>query len=103
MFYHAEISDPRPNGGTVVKVGFGEPAQNDQIVVDATAAIQALELPGGESVYINGPASLPAAVAIGHVLTHLYGAVWVFDPKMASYVCCVSHSPTTKVGAVEPL
>ena len=99
--YTAELSDRRSNGGVVVKIGFGEPAQNDRIVVDAIAAIQALGLEGGPAVYLNGPASLPAAVAITHEVAHMFAAVWVFDPKMAAYVCAVSHGAAT-VGDVEP-
>jgi len=84
----------------VLKLAFGEAAQNDEIVKDAVAAVRALELNGGKAVALNGPASLPVAVALAHELCHIFGSVLVFDPKMAAYVCAVSHDPGRKVGDV---
>ena len=75
----------------LLKLAFGEPAQNDEIVRDAVAALEDLNLQGGETVLLNGPASLPAACAIAHGVCHLYKEVAVFDPKMGSYVVAVSH------------
>ncbi|MDO8512190.1 MAG: CRISPR-associated protein Csx3 [bacterium] len=86
---------------TTLKIGFGSPAQNDQIVKDAVAAVKALGLTGGKLVKLNGPASLPVAVAIGHEVAHLFGAVAVFDPKLGNkYVVVVSHDPDFAVGSV---
>lgn len=81
---------------------FGEPAQNDRIVKDAVSALEVRELEGGELVLLNGPASLPVAIAIGHAVAHLFGAVACFDPKMAGYVVSVSHDPERSVGTVIP-
>lgn len=77
--------------GVLLRLSFGTPAQNDQIVRDAVAALDELKLAGGATVLLNGPASLPVACALGHKLAHLYGEVAVFDPKIASYVVAVSH------------
>lgn len=86
----------------VLKIGFGSPAQNNQIVVDAEARldemVEAGELVGGDVLRINGPASLPVAMVIAHAVCHLYGAVACFDPKLAKYVVVISHSPPYIVG-----
>lgn len=88
--------------GDVLKVGFGEPAQNDQIVRDVVTRLGELtasgELSGGPMIKINGPASLPVAVAIAHAVAHLYEVVAVFDPKLNKYVVSVSHSLNHKPG-----
>lgn len=88
--------------GDVLKVGFGDPAQNDLIVRDAVARIEAMkssgELPGGAMLKINGPASLPVAVAIAHGVLHIYETVAVFDPKLGKYVVAVCHSDAYKPG-----
>lgn len=88
--------------GEVLRVGFGEPAQNDQIVRDAVARLDEMvatkKLMGGSLVKINGPASLPVAVAIAHGVAHLYETVAVFDPKLGKYVVSVSHGDTYKPG-----
>lgn len=84
--------------GNVLRVGFGSPASNDVIVKDAVAALKDLGLSGGPILKINGPASLPVAVALAHGVTHLYGAVAVFDPKLSRYVVSVSHNPDYAVG-----
>jgi CRISPR-associated protein Csx3 len=88
--------------GNVLKVGFGSPAQNDQIVKDAEARLDEMigtgELAGGEIIKVNGPASLPVAMVLTHKLAHRYGTVACFDPKIGKYVVAVTHNPTTKVG-----
>ena len=84
--------------GDILKVGFGEPAQNDQLVRDAQKAIKALDLKGGRLVKINGPASLPVAVVISHELGHLYETVAVFDPKLGKYVVSVTHGTDYSLG-----
>lgn len=83
---------------TTLKIGFGSPAQNDQIVKDAVAGVKALNLQGGEVVRLNGPASLPVAIAIGHEVAHLFKAVACFDPKLGKYVVAVSHGAEYTVG-----
>jgi CRISPR-associated protein Csx3 len=82
----------------VLRVGFGDPASNDQIVRDAVQGIADLGLKGGPILKINGPASLPVAVALAHAVTHLYGAVAVWDPKLGKYVVSVSHNPDFSIG-----
>ena len=85
----------------VLRVGFGEPAQNDQIVKDAEARldemVEADEF-GGEVIRVNGPASLPVAMVICHKLAHRYGVVACFDPKLSKYVVAISHNPSYAVG-----
>ena len=88
--------------GNVLKLSFGAPAQNDQIVRDVVARLAEMEaageLSGGGVIKLNGPASLPVAVAIAHGVAHRFGAVACFDPKLAKYVVAISHDPTHKVG-----
>ena len=88
--------------GDTLKIGFGEPAQNDQIVRDVVARLaemeQAGELDGGGVVKLNGPASLPVAVAIVHGVLHKFSAVGVFDPKLNKYVVAATHDPAYAVG-----
>lgn len=83
---------------TVLTLSFGAPAQNDQIVRDAIAALRSCGLQGGKVVKLNGPASLPVAIAIAHEVGHLFGAVAAFDPKLGKYVVAVSHDPEFSVG-----
>lgn len=88
--------------GAVLKVGFGEPAQNDQIVKDAVERLDEMvkskELAGGQVLKINGPASLPVAIAIAHAVAHLYEVIGVFDPKIGKYVVAVSHGSKHQPG-----
>ena len=83
---------------STMKIGFGSPAQNDQIVKDAVAGVKALNLQGGKVIRLNGPASLPVAIAIGHEVSHLFEAVACFDPKLGKYVVAVSHGTEFTVG-----
>lgn len=86
----------------LLKLSFGAPAQNDTIVCDAVAEMQKLKQEHGPLVLLNGPASLPVAVAIAHAIAHQFGAVGVFDPKMNGYVVAVSHDPKRPIGSVIP-
>jgi len=83
--------------GEVLKIGFGEAAQNDQIVRDAAARLAEMsnsgELSGGRLIKINGPASVLVACVF-----HLYGAVGVFDPKLGKYVIAITHNPEYNLG-----
>lgn len=85
---------------TLFTVGFGEPATNQEIVVDAAKGVDdaLTSFGGGRLALVTGPASLPAAVAIGHKLVHRFGAVACFDPKLGGFVVAVSHDPEFKVG-----
>jgi len=85
-----------------IKVSFGTPAQNDQIVKDASERlnemIKAGELPGGDLIKVTGPASLPVAMVIAHALGHIYGAVACFDPKINKYVVSIAHGGKYQIG-----
>jgi CRISPR-associated protein Csx3 len=88
--------------GEVLKIGFGEPAQNDQIVRDTATRLDEMtakgELKGGTLLKINGPASLPIAFVLAHKVAHIYGAVGIFDPKLGKYVISITHNPAYKLG-----
>ena len=87
--------------GNVLMVNFGEPAQNDQIVRDAATRLaeMASELTGGTLLKINGPASIPVAFVLAHKLSHLYGAIAIYDPKLGGkYVVSITHNPVYKLG-----
>lgn len=88
--------------GNVLRVGFADPAQNDQIVRDAVARLDEMvkdgTLTGGPVIRVNGPASLPVAMAIAHAIGHLYEVVACFDPKLAKYVVSVSHGTAYRPG-----
>lgn len=85
-----------------LKIGFGSPAQNDQIVRDAEARLDEMaksgEIAGGEVIRVNGPASLPVAMVLAHKLAHLYQAVACFDPKLSKYVVAIAHGGKHAVG-----
>lgn len=88
----------------VLNLSFGDPAQNDQIVKDVVARLNEMdksgELSGGGVILLNGPASLPVAVAIAHAVAHRFAAVAVFDPKLNGYVVSVTHDPAYKLGSI---
>jgi CRISPR-associated protein Csx3 len=93
------ITAQQVNTATVIQVSFGTtPAQNPEIVRAAQTALESLGELGGKLALINGPASLPAALVIGHALAHRFGAVAVFDPKLGSYVVAISHDPGFPLG-----
>lgn len=87
---------------TVLRIAFGSPADNSQIVRDAEKRLEELrsagELKGGPLLKINGPASLPVMTVITHKVAHLYGAVAIFDPKLAKYVVSITHDPQYRLG-----
>ena len=91
----------RDNEG-ILHVGFGKPSDNDQIVKDTVARLDEMmetgELGHGGLLKVNGPASLPVAMVLGHKLSHLFKAVACFDPKLDKYVVVISHSPEYSVG-----
>ena len=82
-----------------LKIGFGDPAGNDEIVKDAKTAVEAVSQDiMGKTVLLNGPASLPVAVVLAHALVHICPAVAVFDPKLGKYVVAVTHTSDYQVG-----
>ncbi|MFM7369114.1 MAG: CRISPR-associated protein Csx3 [Sphaerospermopsis kisseleviana] len=86
----------------ILRIKFGEPAQNDQIVKDAATRLEEMaqsgELAGGQLLKINGPVSIPVAFVLAHKLAHIYGAIGFYDPKLAKYVICITHNPAYKLG-----
>ena len=86
----------------ILKVGFGdEVAGNDKIVPEAIAKAEAFKASvAGSLLKINGPASLPVAVALGHIFAHVVPAIACFDPKLNGYVVCISHSPDFVPGQI---
>jgi CRISPR-associated protein Csx3 len=88
--------------GNLLKVDFGEPAQNDRIVRDAGQRLDELiesgEIAGGELIRINGPASIPVAMVLAHRLSHLYQAVACYDPKLSRYVVAIAHGDQYHIG-----
>jgi len=99
---NARIVTVNANSATLLKIGFADPAQNDQIVRDAVAGLEACGELNGELVLFNGPASLPVACALAHGVAHKYGAVACFDPKLSGYVVCITHNPSFQLGQVIP-
>ena len=87
---------------SILRVGFGEPSDNDRIVKEAVARLKAMmesgDLSGGGLLKINGPASLPVGIVLGHQLSHLFKAIAYFDPKLNQYVVVISHSSDYTVG-----
>lgn len=83
----------------ILQVGFGEPADNQQIVKDCAAGCQAVSNQiMGKLLRVNGRASLQAAMVISHAFGHIVPAIAVFDPKMGKFVIVVSHSPDFALG-----
>lgn len=94
------VRESTETGAVLLRVGFGDPAANDRIVNDASAALAALGEMGGKLCLITGPASMPVAFVLAHGLCHRFGAVAVFDPKLSGYVVAVSHDPDHQVGSI---
>jgi CRISPR-associated protein Csx3 len=100
-FFTAAIT-AESDGVVTLTIGFGEPAANTQVVPDAIAALAALKLSGGQGIHFNGPASLPAAMALAHSVAHLYGYVACYDPKLKGYIVAISHDPGFRPGQLLP-
>ncbi|KST68542.1 CRISPR-associated protein Csx3 [Mastigocoleus testarum] len=94
--YSIELQDE------TLQVNFGEAAQNDDIVKDAAKILEKMtslgEMTGGQLLKINGPISIPVAFVLAHKVSHIYGAVAVFDPKIGKFVTCITHNPAYKLG-----
>ena len=88
--------------GFVLTVGFGTPATNIEIVKFVQKELDKMSGLGGQLLFINGPASLPVAFVLCHKLSHLYGVIAIFDPKLQGYVVSVSHTPQYQVGDLIP-
>lgn len=84
-------------------LSFGEAASNEAIVRDVDGRMRELkqtEVTGGRLVLLDGPASLPVIAAITHHVSHLFGAVGVYDPKLGGYVVAISHDPAFSIGTI---
>lgn len=93
--------------GDVLTIGFGdEPGQNDSIVPEAAAKVAAVVEGGGlagiELLKVNGPASLPVAMAVAHAVGHQVKGVACYDPKLNGYVVSIAHGPEYTVGQLIP-
>lgn len=95
--YRCEVKSEM-DGVVTLSVGFVGEAENGQRVPDAIAAVGELNLQGGRGLLIDGPASLPVAIALGHAVAHLYGFVAWLDPKLGKFVVSISHSPQHRPG-----
>lgn len=101
MKYNVEFMEL---GNNVVKatVGFGDPATNAEMLKELSEREGDLKRAAGygKLLLVNGPASLPIAMFLSHLVAHTYGAVAAFDPKMAGYVVAISHDPDYVIGDV---
>jgi CRISPR-associated protein Csx3 len=96
-YYHAGIT-AQSDGVTTLTIGFGEPASNERIVPDAIESVAQLGLKGGKGLKIDGPASIPVAMAIAHAVGHIFGFVACYDPKLSQFVVAISHDPAVQPG-----
>lgn len=95
--YYINI-DKCQNGDIILKLSFGEPAENDRIVRDAIKCLDELNISGGKIIRLNGPTTVPVGVAITHHLTHKFSYIGLCDPKLKKYVIVVAHGPEYKLG-----
>ena len=102
--YKIALEASKLEGVVLFRIGFSDPAQNDQIFKDAQAILDELVAgeTGGQLALLNGPASLPVAMVLAHHLGHRYAAIGVFDPKMGAYVVSASHDPKRPLGSLIP-
>ena len=95
--FHVSIAEKN-----LLEIGFGDPAQNDAIVLSAKEQLENLisgnDISGGEVIRINGPCSVPVAMMLARGLAHLYQAVACFDPKQSAYLVVIAHGDKYKVG-----
>lgn len=81
------------------------PQINPEIVRTLQADLNQLKqihLKGGPLLKIEGKHSIPMAYVIAHHLSHLYGAIAVFEPETQRYIVSVSHHPDYPVGMMLP-
>ena len=85
----------------IAKLSFGDPASNVDIVRfvnDIAVTDDVMDSLNGNPLFINGPASLPIAFVLAHKWAHLFPSIWIYDPKLGGYVCCISHEAGAEVG-----
>ncbi|CEJ48087.1 Uncharacterized protein apha_03329 [Umezakia ovalisporum] len=99
--YHISLN------GDVLKVGFGQPGNGDEVVRDAAIQLDKMinsgEMSGGKLLKIDGPASVAVSYLIANKIAHLYGAIAVFDPKIGrsgykTYIIAVTQTPSYQLG-----
>jgi CRISPR-associated protein Csx3 len=98
--YHIEVGGEE-DGILTLKINFGRQARNDEIIADASEELKSIVETGatyGKVVVLNGPASLPVAVALGYKLAHISKAVAAYDPKLDKAVVAISHDSDYQVG-----
>ena len=102
MGKHYTVENVSKDYGTVLEVGFEEPAENDIMVEEASREMDKalMSSEGGKAVFIKGRASLPVAMALGHKVAHLFGSVFCWDPKLEAYVCVITHGGRYRLGEV---
>lgn len=90
--------------GDVLKLSFGVPASNVEIVRDVISEIERLTASGemvpDKLIKLNGPAPLPVAVAITNGLSNSFEVIAVFDPKLNGYVVAISRNSEHEVGSI---
>lgn len=88
----------------ILRCKFGEPAENDQIVLDAREQLGRIKplVMGPGCLKINGRMSVQVAAVIASELAHICAALAFFDPKVGVYIVCVTHSPDYHFGQVIP-
>lgn len=96
--YYNALAMTRTDGFVEVRIGFGDPATNAEIVPAAVEAMKGLALAGGKGVLFNGAASLPVAMALAHAVAHLFEVVACWDPKLSRYVVAISHGREYRPG-----
>jgi CRISPR-associated protein Csx3 len=85
------------DGATILSIGFNPEIGADpgQVLVDAIAALDKVDLKGGKLVKLNGMASLPIIASLTDRLSRNYDAIAVYDPKIPGdekYV--ITHTKT---------
>lgn len=84
----------------ILQIGFGVPADNDQIVKDCKKACDDLvDKVRGKVLRVNGRASIQAAGVVAHSFAHVVPAIAFFDPKLGKFIVSVTHSPDFELGA----
>lgn len=96
--YYNASAVSRTDGFVEIRIGFGEPGSNAEIVPSALEAMKGLGLAGGKGVLFNGAASLPVAMALAHAVAHLFEVVACWDPKLSRYVVAISHGREFRPG-----
>jgi CRISPR-associated protein Csx3 len=92
------------DNSTELLIGFskGLKEENSQLLKDALRLLKTEALLGGHLIKLNGECSLPVAMALAHAVADIFQVVACFDPKLNSYVVCISRDPAIPVGQIIP-